>query len=55
MRLAEQLGATRAETLARFRSVVTSTIKPPVPAVAVLGETIVHGADIRRPLGILRE
>jgi uncharacterized protein (TIGR03083 family) len=52
MRLAEQLGATGADTLARFRSVVTSTIKPPVPAVAVLGEAIVHGEDIRRPLGI---
>lgn len=55
MRLAEQLGATAAETLARFRGVVTSTIKPPVPAVAVLGEAIVHGEDIRRPLGIRRE
>lgn len=55
MRLAEQLGATGAETLARFRSVVTSTIKPPVPAVAVLGEAIVHGEDIRRRLGIRRE
>src|SRR6516162_11888064 len=33
MRLAEQLGATPAETLARFRSVVTSTVNPPLPAV----------------------
>jgi uncharacterized protein (TIGR03083 family) len=55
MRLAEQLGATPAETLARFRSVVTSTTKAPVPAMAVLGETIVHGEDIRRPLGIRRD
>jgi uncharacterized protein (TIGR03083 family) len=52
MRLAEQLGATPAETLARFRGVVTSTIKAPVPTVAVLGEAIVHAEDIRRPLGI---
>jgi uncharacterized protein (TIGR03083 family) len=52
MRLAEQLGATPAETLARFRSVVTRTTKAPVPVPAVLGETIVHAEDIRRPLGI---
>jgi uncharacterized protein (TIGR03083 family) len=55
MRLAEQLGATPAETLARFRRVVTSTTKAPVPATAMLGETIVHGEDIRRPLGIHRD
>ena len=52
MRLAEQLGATPTETLDRFRRVVTSTAKPPVPTAAMLGETIVHGEDIRRPLGI---
>ncbi len=55
MRLAEQLGATPAETLARFLGVVTSTTKAPLPTVAVLGETIVHGEDIRRPLGIHRD
>jgi uncharacterized protein (TIGR03083 family) len=55
MRLAEQLGATPAETLTRFRRVVTSTTKAPIPPVAVLGETIVHGEDIRRPLGIHRD
>jgi uncharacterized protein (TIGR03083 family) len=55
MRLAEQLGATPTETLARFRSVVTSTTKAPVPTPAVLGETIVHAEDIRRPLGIHRD
>ena len=54
MRLAEQLGPTPTETLARFRRVVTSTTKPPLPTTAVLGETIVHGEDIRRPLGIHR-
>ncbi|MET9775679.1 maleylpyruvate isomerase family mycothiol-dependent enzyme [Streptomyces sp. NPDC006367] len=52
VRLAEQLGDTPAETLARFRRVVPSTTKPPLPAVAMLGETLVHGEDIRRPLGI---
>jgi uncharacterized protein (TIGR03083 family) len=55
MRLAEQLGANPAETLARFRGAVTSTTKPPLPVAAMLGETIVHGEDIRRPLGIRRD
>jgi uncharacterized protein (TIGR03083 family) len=55
MRLAEHLGATPAETLERFREVVTSTTKPPLPVVAMLGEAIVHGEDIRRPLGIRRD
>ena len=55
MRLAEQLGATPSETLKRFRCIVTSSIKPPLPTVAMLGETIVHAEDIRRPLGIHRD
>ncbi len=55
MRLAEQLGATPAETIGRFRAVLTSTTKPPVPTLAMLGETIVHGQDIRLPLGIRRD
>ncbi|MEW2729218.1 maleylpyruvate isomerase family mycothiol-dependent enzyme [Streptomyces albidoflavus] len=55
VRLAEQLGATPAETLERFRSVVASTTKPPLPVVAMLGETLVHGEDIRRPLGLRRD
>lgn len=52
VRLAEQMGATPAATLDRFRRIVPSTTKPPLPAVAMLGETVVHGEDIRRPLGI---
>jgi uncharacterized protein (TIGR03083 family) len=55
MRLAEHVGATPAETLAGFRKVITSRTKAPVPVVAMLGETIVHGQDIRRPLGIEHE
>lgn len=55
VRLAEHLGASGAETLERFRAVVTSTTKPPLPVLAMLGEAIVHGEDIRRPLGIRRE
>ncbi|MGW7568507.1 maleylpyruvate isomerase family mycothiol-dependent enzyme [Streptomyces tendae] len=52
VRLAEQLGSDPAETLERFRRVVPSTTKPPLPVIAMLGETLVHGEDIRRPLGI---
>jgi uncharacterized protein (TIGR03083 family) len=52
MRLAEQLGATPAETMDRFRSVLLRTTKPPLPTLAMLGETIVHAQDIRLPLGI---
>jgi uncharacterized protein (TIGR03083 family) len=55
LRLAEQMGATAAETLTRFRRVITATTKPPLPVVAMLGENIVHGQDIRRPLGIERD
>ena len=55
MRLAEHLGDTPAETLARFRRVISSTTKPPLSVAAMLGETIVHGEDIRRPLGIERD
>jgi uncharacterized protein (TIGR03083 family) len=55
MRLAEQLGSSPAETLARFERVVTSTTSPPLPTIAMLGEVIVHSEDIRRPLGVERE
>jgi uncharacterized protein (TIGR03083 family) len=55
MRLAENLGSDAAETLARFRRVITRTTKPPLPVAAMLGETIVHSEDIRRPLGIERD
>jgi uncharacterized protein (TIGR03083 family) len=55
MRLAEQMGETPADTLARFRRVTTSTTKPPLAIGAMLGEIIVHGEDIRRPLGIKRD
>ncbi|WP_411734362.1 maleylpyruvate isomerase family mycothiol-dependent enzyme [Paeniglutamicibacter sp.] len=53
-RLAEQLGATPAETLARFRDIATSTTSTLGPTEAWLGEVVVHSEDIRRPLGIVR-
>ncbi|MDA3629714.1 maleylpyruvate isomerase family mycothiol-dependent enzyme [Saccharopolyspora oryzae] len=55
MRLAEQMGADGAETLERFRRAIPSRTKPPIPVVSMLGEVIVHGEDIRRPLGIHRD
>jgi len=53
-RLREQLGATPRETLDRFRSTIGSRISPPLPRLAILGEMVVHGEDIRRPLGLVR-
>jgi len=53
-RLAEHRGGTPAETLDRFRQVVTLTAAPPGPTAAWLGEVVVHAQDIRRPLGLAR-
>jgi uncharacterized protein (TIGR03083 family) len=53
-RRAEHRGATPAETLERFRRVVTSTTSPLGPTAAWLGEVVVHAQDIRRPLGLVR-
>lgn len=51
-RLREHLGTDPAETLARFQAVIASTIAPSKDLAAYLGEVIVHGEDIRYPLGI---
>ena len=40
------------EVLARFKGQLTSTTHPPGPVDAMLGETVIHSADIRRPLAI---
>jgi uncharacterized protein (TIGR03083 family) len=45
-------GTSTADTLARFEAVEKSVKRPPGPADTMLGETIVHSEDIRRPLGI---
>jgi uncharacterized protein (TIGR03083 family) len=50
--VAANRGGSPADTLAGFESVLTSVKHPPGPADTWLGETIVHAADIRRPLGI---
>ncbi|WP_256842748.1 maleylpyruvate isomerase family mycothiol-dependent enzyme [Ornithinimicrobium cryptoxanthini] len=54
-RLREHLGASPVETLARFEEVVGSTIAPTGDIAAFLGEVLVHGQDIRVPLGIDHE
>jgi uncharacterized protein (TIGR03083 family) len=54
-RLAEYRGATPVETLSRFRAVVGSTTCPPGPVEMWLGEIVVHGGDVRRPLGLVRD
>lgn len=51
-RLAEQRGKDPAGTLERFRRAVDLQVQPARPTWAWLGEVIVHGADIRIPLGI---
>jgi len=50
--IAAHLGQSPAGTLAGFEAVLTSVRHPPGPSATWLGETIVHGEDIRRPLGI---
>ncbi|MFF0725057.1 maleylpyruvate isomerase family mycothiol-dependent enzyme [Streptomyces sp. NPDC004134] len=53
-RLANHRGATPEETLRRFRDVVAGPSGPTGHAAAWLGEIVVHGEDIRRPLGLVR-
>lgn len=50
--IAKHLGSDPAATLGTFRHLQHSTSAPPGPKVSWLGEVVVHGADIRRPLGI---
>jgi uncharacterized protein (TIGR03083 family) len=44
-----------AATLAAFRAAESRTTAPPGPKDTWLGEAFVHGEDIRRPLGIVRD
>jgi uncharacterized protein (TIGR03083 family) len=53
-RAARRLGALEPSALiARLRARTTTTNHPPAPVVAMLGEIVVHGEDIRRPLGLV--
>jgi uncharacterized protein (TIGR03083 family) len=50
---ARRLGAAGPDELARRLGARTSTTNhPPAPVMAMLGEIVVHGEDIRRPLGL---
>src|SRR3954451_23536290 len=42
---------TPSDVRARFGEILDSNRKPPGPAYVALGEVMVHGEDIRRPLG----
>jgi uncharacterized protein (TIGR03083 family) len=53
-RIAAEATAAPADGLAELRSHLTDTTHPPGPIEAMLGEAVVHGEDIRRPLGIKR-
>lgn len=53
-RLAEHRGATPTETLARFRDIIPATTAASGHTPAWLGEVVVHGQDIRHPLGLTR-
>ena len=48
-------GESPAATLANFEREIDSVKHPPGPSATVLGETIVHAEDIRRPLGLDHE
>lgn len=50
--IAKHRGPDAAATLTTFRGLQNSTSAPPGPKVTWLGEIVIHGADIRRPLDI---
>ena len=53
---ARELGDGPAHTLRRLREVAANTAAPPlVPLVVRLVEEVVHGEDVRRPLGIAHD
>jgi uncharacterized protein (TIGR03083 family) len=45
-------GLAPTEIVERLRARTTTTNHPPAPVGAMLGEIVVHGEDIRRPLGL---
>jgi uncharacterized protein (TIGR03083 family) len=52
---ARRLGALQpAQIIERLRLRTTTTNRPPAPAMAMLGEVVVHGQDILQPLGVPR-
>lgn len=53
--VAREQGATPAETLDRLRAVAGRRTTPPAPLDSRLVEEVVHGEDVRRPLGLRRD
>ncbi|MCU1483867.1 MAG: hypothetical protein JWN67_613 [Actinomycetia bacterium] len=52
-RTARRVGAQAPqEIIGRLRARTSTTNGPPAPAMTMLGEIVVHGEDVRRPLGI---
>lgn len=47
--------ASPTEIIERLRARTSTTNRPPAPVMAMLGEIVVHGEDIRRPLGLPSE
>lgn len=55
-RAARRLGELPPDQMVRrLRARTSTTNHPPAPVVVMLGEIVVHGQDIRRPLGLERE
>jgi uncharacterized protein (TIGR03083 family) len=52
--VARERGASPRETLERLRRASSRTSSPPAPLESRLVEEVVHGEDIRRPLGLTR-
>ena len=50
--IAKHRGSDPEATLTGFQGLQNSTSAPPGPKVSWLGEVVIHGADVRRPLGI---
>lgn len=50
--IAREGGGTPSQTLAELAAHLSDTSAPPGPVNSWLGEVVVHGADIRRPLGL---
>jgi uncharacterized protein (TIGR03083 family) len=53
--VAAEATAEPADGLANFRGHMKDTTHPPGPVEAMLGEAVIHSADIRKPLGMAHE
>ena len=53
--VARHRGSSPAETLEALRAVATRTSTPPAPLATRIVEEVVHGEDVRRPLGLHRD